>query len=247
MGASYLQFHAFSDVAGLFASSRKVTLSKERTAARHSVHRGSDDSARLHSQIDAILAGRNADPFALLGPHPVPGGWAVRFFRPGASEASISLRPPAIEGATLAPAKLTDATRLRPEGFFEASWPSSQTSAPSPGSYKIQGRWHSGKSFELYDPYAFPFLLTEFDLHLMGEGRHYDTYNKLGAHLKTIDGVTGVHFAVWAPSAARVSVVGDINRWDGRVHPMRSRGSSGIWELFIPESGIKSSQIPLEP
>ena len=83
----------------------------------------------------------------------------------------------------------------------------------------------------------FPFQLTEFDLYLMGEGRHYDTYEKLGAHLKTVDGVAGVHFAVWAPSARRVSVVGDFNRWDGRVHPMRARGSSGIWELFVPELG----------
>jgi len=213
----------------------RMPLPKERTATPHTVHPGSDDPARFNLQVDAILAGRNADPFALLGPHPVPGGWAVRFFLPGAAEASISLRPPPIEGATLAPAKLTDAVQLRPEGFFEASWPSSQTSAPSPGSYKIQGRWHSGESFELYDPYAFPYQLSEFDLHLMGEGRHYDTYKKLGAHLKTIDGVSGVHFAVWAPSANRVSVVGDFNRWDGRIHPMRSRGSSGIWELFLPE------------
>jgi 1,4-alpha-glucan branching enzyme len=71
----------------------------------------------------------------------------------------------------------------------------------------------------------------------MGEGRHYDTYEKLGAHLKTLEGVRGVHFAVWAPSAKRVSLVGDFNRWDGRVNPMRARGSSGIWELFIPELG----------
>jgi 1,4-alpha-glucan branching enzyme len=210
-------------------------LSKERIAAPHSVHSGTDDPSRLNKQIDAILAGRNADPFAVLGPHPITSGWVVRFFLPGAVEASISLRPPVIEGTTLAPAKVTDAIPLRPEGFFEASWPSGQSDAPSPGSYKIQGRWRSGESFELYDPYAFPYLLTEFDLHLMGEGRHYDTYNKLGAHLKTIDGVAGAHFAVWAPSASRVSVVGDFNRWDGRVHPMRSRGSSGIWELFLPE------------
>jgi 1,4-alpha-glucan branching enzyme len=71
----------------------------------------------------------------------------------------------------------------------------------------------------------------------MGEGRHYDTYEKLGAHLRTLEGVRGVHFAVWAPSARRVSLVGDFNRWDGRVNPMRARGSSGIWELFIPELG----------
>ncbi len=210
-------------------------MSKKHTTTSSSVHSGSGDSAWLNLQIDAVLAGRNADPFAILGPHPVPGGWAVRFFLPGAAQASISLRPPAVEGATLARAKVTDAIQLHPEGFFEASWPSNQTAAPSPGSYKIQGRWRSGETFELYDPYAFPYQLTEFDLHLMGEGRHYDTYDKLGAHLKTIDGITGVHFAVWAPSASRVSVVGDFDRWDGRVHPMRSRGSSGIWELFLPE------------
>src|SRR5260370_18562848 len=69
----------------------------------------------------------------------------------------------------------------------------------------------------------------------MGEGRHYDTYEKLGAHMITLQGVRGVHFAVWAPSAKRVSVVGDFNRWDGRTHPMRARGSSGIWEIFVPE------------
>jgi 1,4-alpha-glucan branching enzyme len=71
----------------------------------------------------------------------------------------------------------------------------------------------------------------------MGEGRHYDAYEKLGAHLKTVDGITGVHFAVWAPNARRVSVVGNFNHWDGRVHPMRFRGSSGVWELFVPELG----------
>ncbi len=87
---------------------------------------------------------------------------------------------------------------------------------------------------EIHDPYAFPFLLSDFDLHLIGEGRHYDTYEKLGAHLHTLGGIRGAHFALWAPSARRVSVVGDFNRWDGRVHPMRPRGASGVWELFIP-------------
>ncbi|HXY25430.1 MAG TPA: alpha-amylase family glycosyl hydrolase, partial [Candidatus Acidoferrum sp.] len=190
---------------------------------------------RLHSQIDALVTGRHSDPFALLGPHPTDGTWAVRIFLPWAAEASISLRPPEIEGTTLAPAKVTDAIKLRPEGFFEALWPSSQSAPPAPSSYKIQGRNHYGEPFEIYDPYAFPCVLSEFDLYLMGEGRHYDTYEKLGAHLITLEGVRGVHFAVWAPSARRVSVVGDFNHWDGRVHPMRARGSSGIWEIFIPE------------
>src|ERR1700687_1557202 len=84
---------------------------------------------RLDPQIDAFLAARHADPFALMGPHPTEGNWAVRFFLPWAAEASISLRPPAIEGATLPPAKVTDAVKLRPEGFFEATWPSNP-SAP---------------------------------------------------------------------------------------------------------------------
>jgi len=190
---------------------------------------------RLNAQIDALLAGHHSDPFALLGPHPVEGNWVVRFFLPWAAEASISVSPPAAQGTTPASVIVAGAVKLRPEGFFEAIWPSSQSGPPAPAAYKIRGRTHFGEPFEIYDPYAFPCVLTEFDLHLMGEGRHYDTYEKLGAHVITLEGVHGVQFAVWAPSARRVSVVGDFNRWDGRVHPMRARGSSGIWEIFLPE------------
>ena len=163
------------------------------------------------------------------------GGWAVRFFIPWAEEARISLQPSSPENAPPDPAKVLEAVKLHPEGFFEAILPADQTGPPAPVSYKIQGRTHYGEFFETYDAYAFPWVLTEFDLYLMGEGRHYDTYQKLGAHLITLEGIRGVHFAVWAPSARRVSVVGDFNRWDGRVHPMRARGSSGIWEIFVPE------------
>ena len=92
----------------------------------------------------------------------------------------------------------------------------------------------TAETLETFDPYAFPAVLTDFDLHLMGEGTHYVKYEKLGAHVREIEGVRGVHFGVWAPNAKRVSVVGDFNAWDGRVHPMRVRGSSGIWELFLP-------------
>jgi len=178
--------------------------------------------------IDALLAARLADPFSLLGPHPVKDGWAVRFFIPWADEANLAFQNSA---------KVTDAVKLRPEGFFEATWPSSQTTAPEPGSYKIQGRTLEGVPFEIHDPYSFPYQLSDFDLHLMAEGRHYDTYEKLGAHLKTVNGIAGVSFAVWAPSALRVSLVGNFNGWDGRIHPMRPRGSSGIWELFLPNIG----------
>jgi 1,4-alpha-glucan branching enzyme len=190
-----------------------------------------------HAGIDALLNGRHTDPFALLGPHPVPGGWAIRFFLPWAQDASIAIvsggdgaRPAARKTI-----KIADAVKLRPDGFFEALWPSNQSAPPAPGSYKIQGRNDRGENFEIYDTYSFPYFLSEFDLYLMGEGRHYDTYEKLGAHVKTVQEVQGVNFAVWAPSARRVSVVGDFNRWDGRVNVMRARGSSGIWELFVPE------------
>ena len=200
------------------------------------------------SEVDALLGGRHSDPFALLGPHPVRDGWSIRFFIPWAVEASIAIVSPSGPAGNTAvsqaaaksvqPAhnlKIADAVKRRPEGFFEALWPSSQPAPPAPGSYKIQGRTHHGELFEMYDTYSFPYLLSEFDLYLMGEGRHYDTYEKLGAHLKTVQEVRGVNFAVWAPSARRVSVVGDFNHWDGRVNVMRARGSSGIWELFVPE------------
>ena len=188
--------------------------------------------AEFDAKVDALLAGKNADPFGILGPHPLPSGWAIRFFIPWAAEASVVFKNPAIS-----PAKIADAVKLRPEGFFEAVWPSNQTTAPEVGSYKIRGRTHAGGSFEIFDPYAFPFFLTDFDLHLFGEGRHFDTYEKLGAHLHTVAGVAGTRFAVWAPAARRVSVVGDMSHWDGRVYPMRPRGSSGIWELFLPDVG----------
>ena len=190
------------------------------------------ERAEFDARANALLAGQNADPFGILGPHPVLSGWAIRFFIPWAAEASIAFKIPPIS-----PAKIADASKLRPEGLFEAVWPSNQPTPPEPGSYKIKGRTHFGEPFELFDPYAFPFFLTDFDLHLMNEGRHFDAYEKLGAHLHTVAGVPGTHFAVWAPAAKRVSIVGDMNHWDGRVHPMRPRGSSGIWELFLPEVG----------
>jgi 1,4-alpha-glucan branching enzyme len=183
-------------------------------------------------RVAALLAARNADPFGLLGPHPVdsPQGrrWSIRTFQPRAVEAQIIL-PGNSEPLPM--------RRLRDTGFYEATLPTPSEAAPTASSYRLRFRNEYGDLWEGHDTYAFPYLLTEFDLYLMGEGRHYDTYEKLGAHVKTLEGVTGVHFAVWAPNARRVSVVGDFNGWDGRVNPMRSRGNSGIWELFIPEFG----------
>ncbi|HME13382.1 MAG TPA: hypothetical protein VKF79_11000, partial [Candidatus Acidoferrum sp.] len=157
----------------------------------------------LQRSMDALVSGRNGDPFALLGPHPVSGGWAIRFFLPWAAEASISLSSTAAERPPVAMAKVVDAVKLRPEGFFEATFLSSSNTAPAPASYKIHFVTHHGEHHEVYDTYAFPYSISEFDLYLMGEGRHYDTYEKLGAHVVTHEGVSGVHFAVWAPSAKR--------------------------------------------
>jgi len=187
---------------------------------------------QLRCRIDALVSARSADPFAVLGLQPMesPEGrrWLVRFFQPRAVEVEIVLRNHP---------ETVPMHKIRPEGLFETTLPGSREQAPEPSSYRIRFRTEYGETQEHYDAYAFPYLLTEFDIYLMGEGRHFDAYEKLGAHLKTVDGVAGVHYAVWAPSARRVSVVGDFNRWDGRTNPMRYRGASGIWELFIPELG----------
>ena len=103
--------------------------------------------------------------------------------------------------------------------------------------FRSEVSYPGGATFELDDPYAFMPTLGELDLHLAREGRHEELYEKLGAHVREVDGVEGVAFAVWAPSARSVSVVGDFNSWDGRLHPMRSLGSSGIWEVFLPGVG----------
>jgi 1,4-alpha-glucan branching enzyme len=188
----------------------------------------------LRKDIELIARGEHSDPFAVLGPH-----WteqvgkrslAIRVFRPNAAEVNV------LWGKK---AEAHPAIRIHPEGVFEAQIPASslgksQSESVTPGAYRLQIRFSDGNIFETYDPYAFPPVLTEYDLYLSGEGTHYQKYEKLGAHVREVAGVRGVHFGVWAPNARRVSVVGDFNFWDGRVHPMRHRGASGIWEIFIP-------------
>ncbi|HEV1996114.1 MAG TPA: 1,4-alpha-glucan branching protein GlgB, partial [Candidatus Acidoferrum sp.] len=110
-----------------------------------------------------------------------------------------------------------------------------------PGGYRLIVKYPGGISATVHDPYNFPPMLSDFDLHLIGEGTHYQKYEKLGAHLRAVNGVQGVQFGVWAPNALRVSVVGDFNHWDGRVHPMRARGSTGLWEIFL--SGLEEGMI----
>ncbi len=109
----------------------------------------------------------------------------------------------------------------------------SRTSDPS--DYRLRITYPHDHVIEIDDPYRYGRVLTDFDLHLFGEGTHNRIFDKLGAHRIAVGSTTGVHFAVWAPNADRVSVIGDFNGWDGRVHPMRLLAPGGVWEIFIPD------------
>jgi 1,4-alpha-glucan branching enzyme len=196
------------------------------------------DSGFQH-EVDLIVRGEHSDPFHILGPHPLAGETgrmvAIRTFRPAALE--VAVLQPGGEN----PQK---AVQLRNEGFFEAVIPYPEGTFPP--RYQLRITYRDGHAIEIDDPYCFPPLLGELDLHLLSEGTHYLKYEKLGAHVREVAGVRGVHFGVWAPNARRVSAVGDFNHWDGRVHPMRSRGATGVWELFVPglgEGGIYKYEI----
>jgi 1,4-alpha-glucan branching enzyme len=173
----------------------------------------------VDADIRAIVARDLSDPHRLLGAHPGDGGVVVRAFRPAA--ARVVARP---EGGGE-----VELRRRHPAGLFEGELPGARL----PLRYELDVTYDEG-TFTVRDPYAFAPTLGEVDLHLAGEGRHEQLEAKLGAHVRELDGATGVAFAVWAPAARSVSVVGDFNGWDGRLHPMRSLGSSGIWELFVP-------------
>jgi 1,4-alpha-glucan branching enzyme len=123
--------------------------------------------------------------------------------------------------------------RLHPDGIFEAAFPG----RAAPFRYRLAVTEAPGSVREIEDPYRFPSTLSDFDRLLLGEGTHYQSYERLGAHQAVLDGVAGVVFAVWAPNARRVSVVGDFDGWDGRRHPMRRHPGAGIWELFVPGLG----------
>ena len=107
-----------------------------------------------------------------------------------------------------------------------------------PRNYLLRATSHTGETTTMHDPYAFEPLLTDYDLHLLGEGTHWKSYERLGAHQRTVNGVKGVNFAVWAPNAESVAIVGDFNGWNGRRHMMRKHIPSGVWELFIPGLGV---------
>jgi len=177
--------------------------------------------------VERIVRAECADPFAILGMHPLTrkdGEFVVvRAFLPRAKEVEV------VPHSSRGPVR---ASRIHEAGFFEAVLPAQ--AGGTVFEYRLRVTYYDGRTEEISDPYSFPPLLTDFDLHLIGEGTHYENYEKVGAHVRELNGQRGVHFAVWAPNARRVSVVGDFNLWDGRAHTMRIRGSSGIWELFVP-------------
>jgi 1,4-alpha-glucan branching enzyme len=177
-----------------------------------------DDTALAH-----VVEARHRDPFAVLGLHDDAEGklW-LRAMLPGATSVSV------IDAAT--GKRAADLSLRDPAGLWEAAIPRRKTRFD----YRLAVQWASGDEGVYADAYAFSPLIADADLHFFGEGTHLRPYTFLGAHPMEVEGVLGVRFAVWAPNASRVSVIGDFNAWDGRRHPMRSRGGGGVWEIFIP-------------
>ncbi len=182
---------------------------------------GQEGSAtRDERAIQAIVRADHHDPFSFLGMHRDGQGLVVRVFLPDAQGVELI---DGRSGAAVAPF-----SKIHHDGLFVARVAGEQLFP-----YRLRVRTGGGTS-EIEDPYRFPPVLGPLDLHLMGEGNHLELYRKLGAHEGTLEGVSGVAFAVWAPNARRVSVVGPFNNWDGRRHPMRNHFGAGIWEIFLP-------------
>lgn len=169
--------------------------------------------------IEALINAEHRDPFSVLGPHADgQGGYYIRAFLPQALSVNVVDRE---TGDVLGPLSCPDVPGLFVGQFAE------------PRAYALRIQWAGGEQTS-EDPYSFGPLLGEMDLYLFAEGNHRDLSHCLGAQVMSVEGVPGVRFAVWAPNARRVSVVGDFNIWDGRRHPMRLRHPSGVWEIFIP-------------
>jgi len=177
-------------------------------------------SAQLKADINRFLSFKHTDPHQLLGIHSNDGEHIIRAFRPDAMAVDV----------VIGKSRPRPMVRLDDAGLFEST-----ISAAKQPAYKLQVHAKDGEVKTIRDPYSFPPTIGELDLHLFGEGKHEEIYHKLGAHVHKIGRTSGVAFAVWAPQAAGVSVVGDFNNWDGRFHQMRSLSGSGVWELFIPE------------
>ena len=173
-------------------------------------------------QVAAIVEARHSDPFAVLGPHAEGKGTVIRAFVPHAE----TLEARGLDGAPIATLE-----RRHPDGVFEGL-----ANRKLPFDYRLHAA-NEGGAWDLSDPYRFGPVLGPMDDYLLVEGTHRQLYERLGAHPMTHEGTRGVAFAVWAPNARRVSVVGDFNGWDGRRAAMRKRVDSGLWEIFIPDIG----------
>ncbi|MEJ7605561.1 MAG: 1,4-alpha-glucan branching protein GlgB, partial [Bryobacteraceae bacterium] len=177
------------------------------------------------NEIEAIAGGYHGDAFRVLGPHALEDAkdgrprWLVRAFLPHASSVEVLI------GTAVTPMEKRHA-----HGLFVGHFDS------EPGDYRLRLHLWSGETQTIDDPYRFPPLLSDFDLYLHAEGTQYESYSSMGSHLVECLGVRGVRFAVWAPHAEVVCVVGDFNHWDTRRHPMRLR-NAGIWEIFLPDIG----------
>lgn len=173
---------------------------------------------KLNDSFEAIARGRHGDPFSILGPHSAGESWIIRSWQPQAQTVELIDNNDNV---------LAEMNRVHPEGLFEA-----RLALPViPYRLRINENNHI---YTIDDAYRFDSLFGDLDRHLMKEGKLLNLADKLGAHPMEIDGVKGVHFAVWAPNASRVSVVGLFNQWDGRRHPMRMHSTSGVWDIFIP-------------
>ena len=204
-----------------------IEPSVEEGGGEPTVARTSSDLPK--NEIDRITAGEHANPHAILGAHPMSllgeSGVMIRALIPNAERVECVL-----ENGEVLP-------MTREANGVSDLYSTFVSGATLPLSYRFRFHYADGATWDRADPYRFLPTLGDVDLHLFNEGTHRQLWKKLGAHVRTMDGVRGVAFAVWAPNARRVSVVGDFCGWDGRVFPMRMMGSSGVWELFVPDIG----------